>query len=197
MKLYQVQVFLYELQESFSNHGFRFLYCCMKKISFHIIAWVCFFLTWSQVVYYFIKGEPNRLLFSFLDTLSIILSFYSVSYITKVFFYRTNKNLFFIFCILSISLNTLLMIILMKFNLRTPVIPISFTFNWSYEKMIYNRVLLVILGSIFAVMATLSFAWFNNKQKMNQLEKLSYKAELNSLKAQLNPHFLFNSLNSI
>ncbi|MBY0424328.1 MAG: histidine kinase, partial [Cytophagales bacterium] len=36
-----------------------------------------------------------------------------------------------------------------------------------------------------------------NEKKQMQLEKMSYQAELTALKAQMNPHFVFNSLSSL
>lgn len=51
--------------------------------------------------------------------------------------------------------------------------------------------------------ATLSLLWYNlneqkeNEQRKSDAEKLSKDAELYRLQQQLQPHFLFNSLNSI
>jgi len=43
------------------------------------------------------------------------------------------------------------------------------------------------------------YAWFKRQGEIdqNKYEKLAIKAQLNQLNAQLNPHFLFNALNSI
>jgi len=46
----------------------------------------------------------------------------------------------------------------------------------------------------------LAKGWFElseQKKKINQLEREKLDAELNALKSQINPHFLFNSLNSM
>lgn len=39
--------------------------------------------------------------------------------------------------------------------------------------------------------------WYEEKQRVQELEKAKAEAELQELKNQLNPHFLFNSLNNI
>lgn len=39
--------------------------------------------------------------------------------------------------------------------------------------------------------------WFEARQRVQELEKANAEAELQQLKSQLNPHFLFNSLNNI
>src|SRR5690606_1700652 len=39
--------------------------------------------------------------------------------------------------------------------------------------------------------------WFFNEKEKTELEKQSLSAELAFLKSQINPHFLFNSLNNI
>lgn len=55
--------------------------------------------------------------------------------------------------------------------------------------------LILVLGIYLAITSLLKFSksWF----KIQQLEKENIKFELSSLREQLNPHFLFNGLNSI
>lgn len=40
-------------------------------------------------------------------------------------------------------------------------------------------------------------SWYRSQDERKELEKSKYEAELQNLKAQLNPHFLFNTLNNI
>lgn len=39
--------------------------------------------------------------------------------------------------------------------------------------------------------------WINDVQRMNELQQTNLKAELEQLKSQVNPHFLFNTLNNV
>ena len=60
-------------------------------------------------------------------------------------------------------------------------------------------------GTLFSLMATWSFLstivifkhWFKKQQEWMQAEKEKVTAELQLLKAQVHPHFLFNTLNNI
>ena len=55
--------------------------------------------------------------------------------------------------------------------------------------------LLLLLGLILSV--TLSLAWVVQRNKLRQLEQEKMRAELELLKSQVNPHFLFNTLNNL
>jgi len=76
-------------------------------------------------------------------------------------------------------------------------------FNW---EPIYNfprrgRFILMLLGetafSTFAILIRLVADSYENKRRMADLEKLQLNTELQFLKAQMSPHFLFNSINNI
>jgi LytS/YehU family sensor histidine kinase len=57
------------------------------------------------------------------------------------------------------------------------------------------------LSAVFAYLSSILFyialRYFRLKQQQEQLEKRTTQAELNLLKAQVQPHFLFNTLNNI
>ncbi len=73
--------------------------------------------------------------------------------------------------------------------------PISrWSFKWTTTVSSLASALLVYLSSILFYI-TLNF--FRLKRKQEQLQKKHAEAELNLLKAQVQPHFLFNTLNNI
>lgn len=54
-----------------------------------------------------------------------------------------------------------------------------------------------LLSTIYAIVLRLSVDWFNKYQRQKELEKESVITELALLRSQINPHFLFNTLNNI
>ena len=77
----------------------------------------------------------------------------------------------------------------------TPPVELSFNIQAAYWQTLWFKALIALLT---IVLAYLIFYWINhsrkNKIKLSNAKKVS---DLKALKAQINPHFLFNALNSI
>lgn len=75
--------------------------------------------------------------------------------------------------------------------------PDLFNFSTNLKVRIYDNViphfLLVTTGAAFKIMIDYARA----QRRLGELAKEKAEAELNFLKSQINPHFLFNSLNSV
>ncbi|WP_164974316.1 sensor histidine kinase [Filimonas effusa] len=69
----------------------------------------------------------------------------------------------------------------------------GFIFSMTLRKALFSA-LLILLASGFIKIA---LEWFKAEKRREELEKEKLNAELGFLKSQVNPHFLFNSLNSI
>ncbi len=52
---------------------------------------------------------------------------------------------------------------------------------------------LMLVGNMYGF----TFGWFKSRRRQQELEQAKLKAELTALKHQINPHFLFNVLNSL
>jgi LytS/YehU family sensor histidine kinase len=68
---------------------------------------------------------------------------------------------------------------------------------WSQTILIYIIYFTSFAFLSFGIATRLIFQWVQSQQKMNDLEKERSRTELEFLKAQVNPHTLFNYLNSI
>jgi two-component system, LytTR family, sensor kinase len=75
------------------------------------------------------------------------------------------------------------------------------TFSELFAKISTSYVLLNIIMTIFQGGLALVFrtllAYFDEKKKRKELETANLKNELNMLRSQVNPHFIFNTLNNI
>ncbi len=67
------------------------------------------------------------------------------------------------------------------------------------DRLIYPiySFLIVFIDSWFAIVLYLGFDWLNKEKRTKELEKQNLQSELSLLKNQINPHFLFNTLNNI
>ncbi len=85
----------------------------------------------------------------------------------------------------------------MQICLHHMVVPIHFDFAWNYTDLQANRFFIALLGILGGYFAHLAMDRLEAQRKMESMEKERSLAELTYLKAQINPHFLFNSLNSL
>src|ERR1700754_574185 len=68
--------------------------------------------------------------------------------------------------------------------------------EWSLLAYIqYCAISSVLLGSVVGM--CIFKKWVNDIQHMNELQQTNLKTELAQLKSQVNPHFLFNTLNNL
>jgi LytS/YehU family sensor histidine kinase len=67
----------------------------------------------------------------------------------------------------------------------------------SYFGHLYYNLSIALFYVAFSVALHLSKAWYFQRELIRQMEIEKLNAELNYLKAQINPHFVFNSINTI
>jgi two-component system, LytTR family, sensor kinase len=90
-----------------------------------------------------------------------------------------------LFCVLGVGFNKLL---------GFPALERAGRFNLTNLSVwFFAGLRLLFLSSILK----LSVDWYDQQTKIHQLESAGLQAEVNFLKSQLNPHFLFNTLNNL
>lgn len=169
-------------------------------ISIHLSIW----LIYKFFFYYFnvIQGEiPFRLFWLFTAFSNLIepLVFYSYYFYFTPRWLEEKKILYFL--IISITLISFLPIPAIYYvdylqNTLTNLPPTlqSGDDYWGRHLLIGFNILVLICvasGARFAV------DWFKNQQLKTSLEKQNMMSEVALLRSQVNPHFLFNTLNNI
>jgi two-component system, LytTR family, sensor kinase len=66
-----------------------------------------------------------------------------------------------------------------------------------YVNLIWSKSFIIILWSAIYFSIKLWNEWLEERNRAEKADSLAHKAQLQMLRYQLNPHFLFNSLNSI
>lgn len=170
----------------------------MRRLLLHGGFWLCFFFIWNQVMYFYISDKGNRLYFSLLDVSMIACCFYGVyGYLMPRYFKHKKVARLVLLSFLWLVLLAGGYAFLMKLFLNHMLVPIHFTFSWNYTDLQYNRFWIALIGLPGGVFLKLALDRANTRRKLTEMEKDNALAELTYLKAQLNPHFLFNSLNSL
>lgn len=165
------------------------------KIIFHVIGCMLFLLfpillspyavlSWKVLANPFIQRD--------MISYGLALCFFYTSYyfLIPAFYFKKKYIIYFLFLILFVFLVALLPRILIHIDLNEYFL---FTKNGPPKSFLFEirHHLLLFFGILFASLALR----INDKWRKSHREKLI--TELSYLKAQINPHFLFNTLNSI
>ena len=170
----------------------------MRKFLLHLSFWLLFLLLWNQVVYFYISNNLNRIYFSVLDVSLIVTAFYIIYlYIMPDYFRRKKIAILILLSALTIVGLGGVYSWIMGIFLRNELVPIHFNFTWNYTSMQYNRLLIASIGVLAGTFVKLAADRIEVRRRMEKMEKEKSLAELTYLRAQINPHFLFNSLNSL
>ena len=131
--------------------------------------------------------EPDQVVF-FLNYVAGVLV---INYVLLPRFFYTKKYLsFFIGTVLVIA------VVLIIEELVLEKIYFPDTRGSDFQNIFY---LLIDVLPVLAILSGFKFAWdaIVKQREVDQLKELMEQSELSFLKSQINPHFLFNNLNSM
>lgn len=176
--------------KSFARALYRFV---LQSRLYHVLFWAVY------VLFVAIAVQPGRLPREWIMYSALILFFHGIAayfnsyYLVNRFLY-TRQILFYIF------------------TLTLSIIAVSFPISVIVHKLVNNRdlknmvwswnfFLITFLTVLFSVVLILVLKllknWYQEEQTKRQLQKINLETELKFLKSQINPHFLFNSLNNL
>lgn len=169
-----------------------------KRIVEHLLFWMAYWVMIS-----FFQGlydlDFGKMLLSSLTQLPLtIFSTYFFIYLILPYLYKKEVFLFILFSILLLSCS----VVLRRLSLAYIQFPLFFADSgytfvfWDWYRIGGHFVQSIeVIGIVSAIKYYRD--WNRNRTRIEALTKEKKKAELNFLKAQVHPHFLFNTLNSI
>lgn len=159
----------------------------------HILLWLAFFL----VPLFFIESDLTREKYMYLGwflQFLMVCYFYFIYVILVPRILLQNRILRFILLLfLGLIFVCLLNTLFIYFTYE--IIPHRRSFNFwrSFNGTIYPSLFIIALSLAIRITSE----WFKNERSRREMEAEKLSSDLAFLKSQINPHFLFNILNSI
>jgi two-component system LytT family sensor kinase len=161
---------------------------------YHIIFWLVYIAFWSFLLRSGISWKRDVLNATVFIFFHMIVSYFNNYYLIEWFLFRKRYIAYLSSLFLSINL------VIFPLSVATfryiPLIEDSAQSIWSINFFVYNF-LFIVFTVLLSTSIKLFRNWYLKEQANKALEKLNVESELKFLKAQINPHFLFNNLNNL
>ncbi len=169
----------------------------INRIFLHILFWLFSYFIFSQI--FKISDEVTRIdyIFSGLFHVSLLFGVYiNIMFLIPKLFSKKKYLIYFIALVVIILLSIILNLI--TFDWLTDIVFPDYYFVSHFDFLEIGTFMVIYI--LITTLLKLSQSWFELQEvnkRITRIEKENIKSELNALKAQINPHFLFNSLNVI
>ncbi len=171
------------------------------RILSHIMFWV------GYLLFFYLQFNLYSEQFSSIGTLGsltltaivdILAAYFTVYYLLPQFLFKKKYVLFAIIFLVSATLAILFQRVILYYVTLPLFYPDSAS-SWKsfwYINPFYSFINIYTVVSVFAAIKLMKY-WYRNQQLKIELENKNKTSELALLRTQLNPHFLFNTLNNI
>jgi sensor histidine kinase YesM len=170
----------------------------MYKINFSIIQlllWILAYVAIFLYCFYKFNNLSLTIVYSVLVTLIYLATTYGNSHVLIPRFFDKRKIAYVIY-----SIGFLVIVIALRMQLEHWILfrwmNYKWFFNFSHEHYSFSSVT-IIFAFLFGALLRISMNHFALLQQMQERQSQQVTAELNLLKSQVQPHFLFNALNNI
>lgn len=172
-------------------------------IKLHVIFWIVLssILIFDIFIYNADEYSAHRYATVSIRILLNIFTFYSFYFfVTPRVFSKKGLTYLIFFEIAYLIIFGFIFAFLTYFPLayiKSPDNPFEYTLANGIKDRIFASAAYISMISILGTLAKVSLIWYRNQIKQKEIEKQNITNELAMLRAQINPHFLFNTLNNI
>lgn len=190
-----ITVLLPEIYFSFAAMR-KLFYSKRNTILFHLLFWAGLYLIWILVFQRraFVFTRTMTVEFCYLIFIAAIYYFNQFYNIPR-FLYKKKYFMFYLLLVAAVVAGALLRVPLAMYLNEQVFIPGKP--QPGLPELFLNSLLNIFIWVICLVAGKLIFDRIRFQQYVDKMEKERSKTELDFLQAQFNPHFLFNSINSI
>lgn len=160
----------------------------------HVLMWLLYFIFWVIVYRDNYDSLSELVLVTAIYFVFTAIPFYIIVYsFLPRFLYNRRYLLFFLLFLITLLISSagLAGVLYIVYQVRNP--QVQGNFKWIFS------IALVSIGTMIGVLAAVKLVLekIRAEQETRAKEKDRLSAELQYLKAQVNPHFLFNAINSV
>jgi sensor histidine kinase YesM len=168
-------------------------------IKYHIWFWLSYFvfdvIRWgSYYEDYWYSFKSNLVTFS----LSMILVYFNIYFLFPKFIITKKYKKYILFFLITLCVFYIVRTELIYLLINENVWPESDSPQKAYS---FNHIVVVFLIGIYdiALVTTIKLTadWIYERKRVENLQEVQLKTELQFLKAQIQPHFFFNTLNNL
>ncbi|MDB5145059.1 MAG: putative signal transduction histidine kinase [Mucilaginibacter sp.] len=168
----------------------------VNKIVYHLLFWLLAYLFWIFIFRNSTLILTRAITIQFCYLVFIAANYYFNSFYAIPFLLNKKKYIKFGFCfVAAITVTSIL---------RVPVLVLVNTYvfkvnnpHFDYLSIFYNSFVNILFWVVIILTGKMIAEKIRSQLYIEQIEKEKAANELNFLRAQFNPHFLFNSVNSI
>lgn len=162
---------------------------------YHLIVWLILFAIWYYLRYQDYSTTQKALTVTLIKVVDLALLIYICNYVlVPRLLYKKRYGWFAMAFIVMVAVSSVSKMLIIGHVINNPAL-MHLSGDW--KGRIYDNVIphffLVTAGVAFKLL----FDYTRLQKRLAEVAKQKAEAELNFLKSQINPHFLFNSLNAV
>ncbi len=170
-----------------------------NRMLLHLLFWTVYVVFFGLLYGSYIDDYYNAFMVELVELpFKMALVYFNMYYLLPRYLLQKRYLEFFVYLLLLMgAIGALMQFVLLPFLIHPIFCPTTCTEdNLTFYRFIKNIVNINYVVAITSVIALLK-NWYSHQQAARNLTQDKLEAELKFLKAQIHPHFLFNTLNSL